>query len=192
MIFSRLFTFMFIRAPWISLWSAMSSTTVPHLDFGSNIGALQIGSLVGVFLFGIVTHRVYSYHRTYHNDILALKTVVRHSPWANDVFLKLIMRNLLCKVCFTWYFLQLHWTTWPPNYRLLEVGHTASIYHNVYKATFYLYNKPHPMEPLQGTAISILFAGLLIVLTQVRALYSLINLLFNKMVFAAGILSKNF
>lgn len=39
-----------------------------YVDLTDTIGVLQIGSLVGVFLFGIVTLQTYNYYRTYDTD----------------------------------------------------------------------------------------------------------------------------
>ncbi|PPQ90102.1 hypothetical protein CVT25_012266 [Psilocybe cyanescens] len=122
------------------------STFTERADFGCNLGALQIGSLLGVFLFGIITHQAYSYYRTYNNDIWRLKILLAITSEPAFVF----------KV----------FAIWRQFFRLLELGHTLSICFDVYRATINLYDEPQLLRRLQGTTASILFAGLIALLAQ--------------------------
>jgi len=53
----------------------MSSGLV-HVDLHDTIGALQIGSLFAIFLFGIVTVQAYLYYNAFREDRWMYKTLV--------------------------------------------------------------------------------------------------------------------
>ena len=59
----------------------MSTPMVPlasvEVDLNDTIGAMQIGSLFGVFLFGIVSLQTFNYYSTYTDDGWANKVMVR-------------------------------------------------------------------------------------------------------------------
>jgi len=48
-----------------------------HVDLTDTIGALQIGSLFGVFLFGLVSLQCYNYYDNYSTDNWFTKAMVR-------------------------------------------------------------------------------------------------------------------
>ncbi|KIM37556.1 hypothetical protein M413DRAFT_76900 [Hebeloma cylindrosporum] len=52
------------------------SSGVFNVDLGTTIGALQIGSLFAIFLFGIVTLQAYSYYDAFPKDRWTYKTLV--------------------------------------------------------------------------------------------------------------------
>lgn len=54
----------------------MSSFTYVHVDLNPTIGVLQIGSLIGVFLFGVVSVQAYNYYALYKEDGWANKALV--------------------------------------------------------------------------------------------------------------------
>lgn len=57
-------------------FSAMSgATTIP--DMNDTLGALEIGVLISVFLFGFVTLQSYLYFSKFPNDKWGLKVLVR-------------------------------------------------------------------------------------------------------------------
>lgn len=51
--------------------------TLIAFDVNPTVGALEIGTLVSMFLFGIVTLQVYLYYRNFPKDNALLKIVVR-------------------------------------------------------------------------------------------------------------------
>jgi hypothetical protein len=53
----------------------MSSGLV-HVDLRDTVGALQIGSLFAIFLFGIVTVQAYLYYNAFREDRWTYKTLV--------------------------------------------------------------------------------------------------------------------
>ncbi|KAH9477597.1 hypothetical protein JR316_0009819 [Psilocybe cubensis] len=54
----------------------MSSFTYIHVDLNPTIGVLQIGSLIGVFLFGVVSVQTYNYYAMYKEDGWVNKALV--------------------------------------------------------------------------------------------------------------------
>ncbi|PPQ90101.1 hypothetical protein CVT25_012265 [Psilocybe cyanescens] len=57
----------------------MSSFTYVHVDLNPTIGVLQIGSLIGVFLFGVVSVQAYNYYALYKEDGWANKALLTSS-----------------------------------------------------------------------------------------------------------------
>ncbi|KAJ3507834.1 hypothetical protein NLJ89_g6083 [Agrocybe chaxingu] len=53
-----------------------AATPLIHVDLSDSVGALQIGSLFSVFLFGIVTLQAYMYYTTFREDRWGYKTLV--------------------------------------------------------------------------------------------------------------------
>ena len=51
----------------------------------NTLGALQIGSLLAVFLFGIITVQAYSYYMTFRKDRWPYKTLVRFNPFFHNL-----------------------------------------------------------------------------------------------------------
>jgi hypothetical protein len=58
--------------------SSMVPVDAIAVDLNNTIGALQIGSLFGVFLFGIVSLQTFNYYSTYADDGWANKAMVRY------------------------------------------------------------------------------------------------------------------
>ncbi|KAF8956404.1 hypothetical protein BDZ97DRAFT_1671644 [Flammula alnicola] len=52
------------------------STIFTHVDLGDTLGALQIGSIFSVFLFGVVTLQAYVYYSTFREDLWIYKALV--------------------------------------------------------------------------------------------------------------------
>ncbi|CAA7263560.1 unnamed protein product [Cyclocybe aegerita] len=53
-----------------------AATPLVHVDLTDSVGALQIGSLFSIFLFGIVTLQAYIYYTTFRQDRWGYKTLV--------------------------------------------------------------------------------------------------------------------
>ncbi|KAJ7312832.1 hypothetical protein DFH08DRAFT_895978, partial [Mycena albidolilacea] len=72
--------------------SSSSGPTLPALD--DTLGAIQIGVILGTFLFGLLTLQTFNYFRTYTKDTLLIKTLriiytfpfVFHSLAFNQVY----------------------------------------------------------------------------------------------------------
>ena len=47
-----------------------------YVDISATIGALQIGCLFGIFLFGVVSLQTYNYYDTYGDDPWTTKLLV--------------------------------------------------------------------------------------------------------------------
>ncbi|KAJ3517341.1 hypothetical protein NLJ89_g571 [Agrocybe chaxingu] len=62
----------------------MSDTPLTHVDLGDTIGAVEIGSLFAVFLFGILTLQTHFYYLTYPNDRWTHKLLVA-TIWVLEV-----------------------------------------------------------------------------------------------------------
>ncbi len=56
----------------------MSTGLLTHVDLSGSMGALQIGSIVAVYIFGIVTLQAHIYYTTFPGDSWKYKTLVRH------------------------------------------------------------------------------------------------------------------
>jgi hypothetical protein len=55
----------------------MASTTLyVHVDLSNTLGALEIGSLFAIFIFGIVTLQMYTYYTTFGKDLWYYKALV--------------------------------------------------------------------------------------------------------------------
>ena len=53
-----------------------SQTLYTHISLDQTIGALEIGSLFSVFLFGILTLQIYNYYHTFRDDGWKIKALV--------------------------------------------------------------------------------------------------------------------
>lgn len=54
------------------------TVTVAYTDLNATIGAVEIGSMISVFLFGIVTLQAHLYYSSFQEDHWSFKTLVRH------------------------------------------------------------------------------------------------------------------
>ena len=50
---------------------------VTHVDLNTTVGALEIGSIIAVFLFGIVTLQAHMYYISFQEDRSSFKALVR-------------------------------------------------------------------------------------------------------------------
>ncbi|KAF8160303.1 hypothetical protein BJ912DRAFT_1008192 [Pholiota molesta] len=58
----------------------MASTTLyVHVDLSNTLGALEIGSLFAIFIFGIVTLQMYTYYTTFGKDLWYYKALIGHT-----------------------------------------------------------------------------------------------------------------
>jgi hypothetical protein len=70
----------------------------------NTLGAVEIGSLLGVFLFGVVSLQTYNYYTLYPDDSWVNKTLVRSEEIYHPV--NLSDSILFLKVATVWYHLR--------------------------------------------------------------------------------------
>ncbi|KAJ7894492.1 hypothetical protein B0H14DRAFT_3854317 [Mycena olivaceomarginata] len=108
--------------------SSSSGPTLPALD--DTLGAIQIGVILGTFLFGLLTLQTFNYFRTYTKDTLLIKTLVG--------------------------------VVWG-----LELAHSISGWHSVYKITVTFYGqRAYILDPPHSIVLMALFSGLLTMVVE--------------------------
>lgn len=70
-----------------------------HVDLNATIGAFQIGSIISVFLFGIITLQAHLYYTSFQEDRWSFKVLVRLYSAGYQLLLKLTCT----KVGVIWY-----------------------------------------------------------------------------------------
>ncbi|KAG2006388.1 hypothetical protein CC2G_002708 [Coprinopsis cinerea AmutBmut pab1-1] len=110
-------------------------------DAHNTIGAMSIGSLVSMFLFGLVTLQTHNYFHTYRDDKLYLKALVRPSSRG---CLQDNACNTSRQVTVLWF---------------LELAHTFCISAEVYRDTIVNYGRPETLIDLPWLSIAIFLTG---------------------------------
>ncbi|KAF9468118.1 hypothetical protein BDZ94DRAFT_843638 [Collybia nuda] len=64
--------------------------SVPHLDLGNTFGAMFVGAMVTMSIYGITTLQMYFYYMTYPNDDNTIKTLVA-TIWTIDTLHVILM-----------------------------------------------------------------------------------------------------
>lgn len=72
------------------------SSGIFSVDLGTTIGALQIGSLFAIFLFGIVTLQAYLYYDAFPEDRWTYKSLVSIYVLTRKHYIHHFFRSLLC------------------------------------------------------------------------------------------------
>jgi hypothetical protein len=54
-----------------------TTTVVPPLALDGTLGAIEIGTMVSTWLFGLLTHQTFKYWRQFKEDPISLKITVR-------------------------------------------------------------------------------------------------------------------
>lgn len=138
---------------------------VIEVDLNNTIGAIEIGSLFGVFLFGIVTLQTFNYYDNYKED-----------GWGNKILVCQLKRSFcvpsltIFEVACIWY-LGHPFTLFISNLfgpRFLEIGHTLGINFELYRATIILYGQPWELVRFPGIAAVTVVGGAITLITQVR------------------------
>lgn len=147
---------------------AMSASLIGIFHFG----ALEIGSFVGVFLFGVVFLQSFNYYNMYPDDGWGNKTLVR-----SEVILYLPLINHPSRwpqFCMSKYSKALFVPNWIiPQFffcRICEIAHTVGLNYEVYRVTIMYYGKIEALIVTKTTVIAsiTLFGGLITLLVQVR------------------------
>ena len=136
-----------------------------EVDLNNTIGAIEIGSLFGVFLFGIVTLQTFNYYDNYKEDGWGNKTLVCQ------------LKHLFCSALLTIFEVASIWYHPHPlpcssliffGSRFLEIGHTLGINYELYRATILLYGQPWELVRFPGIAAVTVVGGAITLITQVR------------------------
>ncbi|KAJ7302612.1 hypothetical protein DFH08DRAFT_826495 [Mycena albidolilacea] len=106
--------------------SAIPATSIAALD--GTLGSIEIGGVVGTFLFGIITLQVHNYYRTYPADSIPLKLLVsQFFRFVSSLAETGLGRcHLVGKI----------------HSRFLELGHTISTWH----APDHISDPPHSLQ----------------------------------------------
>ncbi|KAI3621728.1 hypothetical protein WG66_016711 [Moniliophthora roreri] len=131
---------------------------IPVFDVNNTIGALEVGALVTIFLFGVVTLQVYFYFSRFPDDSWYIKLLVG--------FVWYIVSNIL---------LLIHHDSQRLLDRILDLGHSIALCHYLYTVTVTQYGKPSLLlVPAQSVDVAILLGGLIGPIEQgwfIRRLY---------------------
>ncbi|KAF8188744.1 hypothetical protein BJ912DRAFT_1143346 [Pholiota molesta] len=127
----------------------MASTILyVHVDLSNTLGALEIGSLFAIFIFGIVTVQMYTYYTTFGKDLWYYKALVA-SVW----YAFFMMSSLEV--------LELNVSS-----RLLEIGHTLGVSYEMYRDTIVLYGEPQLLTRFQALGSTTAIGGVITLLVQ--------------------------
>jgi len=117
----------------------------------NTLGVLEIGSLLGVFLFGVVSLQTFNYYSMYPDDSWVNKTLVAtvwyclHSP-------NFVSANQIVSFLF----------------RICEIVHTVGVNYEVYQTTIILYGRPDLLMKFTVIGAVSVFGGFITLLVQVR------------------------
>lgn len=145
---------------------------MPAPTIDNTLGALEIGSSIAVFLFGILTLQTYLYFTRFGKDRIQIQALVRRKivQWldANNPFAigwhSLVKRPLIPLLIL----LILYNSIFP---RCLELGHTISVASEVYRTTILRYGQPEAANRFPGFGALMILGGLVTMLVQVRRKY---------------------
>ena len=150
----------------------MSSGLV-HVDLRDTIGALQIGSLFAIFLFGIVTVQAYLYYNAFREDRWTYKTLVSVHAFLPIIrkpyYLPLLLGG--CCVVRSPFVMKTCQRSLTTTFRLLEVGHTAGVSYEVYDKTITFYGNPNGLLTYPALGAVIAISGVITLLVQVRRVW---------------------
>ena len=118
----------------------------------NTFGALQIGVLIAVYLFGIVTLQCNIYASRFPDDRKIFKCLVR--SYTERISAAYTHPPLDIQVVIVW---------------LLELAHTISITYETYTATITYFGHPELYTQFAGFGVAMLTGGTLTMLVQVRS-----------------------
>lgn len=143
----------------------MATTTLyVHVDLRDTIGALEIGSLVAIFIFGIVTLQMYTYYTTFWKDLWYYKALVSDCYIFLGAFDSGVYIGCFSVVCIFHHVEVLELIV---NSRLLEIGHTLGVSYEMYRDTIVLYGQPQLLTTFRALGSVIAIGGVITLLVQV-------------------------
>ena len=144
----------------------MATTTLyTHISLDQTIGALEIGSLFSVFLFGILTLQTYNYYYTFREDGWKTKTLVSFwcysfVPTPFSILARLLLSGASLQV-------SVIRAVSDHSFRILEAGHTSAISFEIYRVSIRYYGKPQLLGKFVGIGATTSMAGAISFLVQV-------------------------
>ena len=71
----------------VTIYNIGVSLIAMTVTLANTLGVLEIGSFLGVFLFGVVSLQTFNYYNTYPEDGWVFKTLVRSEEILHSVYL---------------------------------------------------------------------------------------------------------
>lgn len=149
----------------------MSHPTL-DIDLNPTIGVLEIGSLLSVCLFGVVTVQCHTYFNRFPNDWWLFKLLVTiHNnayQWPSLTEFICYAIGIVYLVCIFILLLSISLSNEGLVDRLLELGHTIGVSYEIYRATITHYGHPEKLVQFHGLSGTVILGGLITMLVQVR------------------------
>jgi len=145
---------------------AMSANILKNLQFG----VLEIGSFVGVFLFGVVFLQTFNYYSMYPDDGWVNKTLVRSDGYNTRLSAFLIKYSSRWpQFCVSRYFRPCLAPTEPASsfFRICETAQTMGINYQIYRTTIIYYGKIEMLGTSTAVVTVTIFGGIITLLVQV-------------------------
>lgn len=121
------------------------------MSLQTTVGALEIGVLLAIFLFGVLTVQVYIYFDWYPRDPVGFKFLVGRRAR------RILVCTYTAQVALVW---------------LLDLGHTIAILHLIYTITVTQYGQPALLTaPPRSLDAAILLSGFIGPLEQVLVFF---------------------